>query len=391
MGSVTECSGCGLPKPLVAFATFTTRLGEVRRRGICKKCRHNQNVGNAEDLRKYRIEYNKRTASKRHLENAARRATAKEFVDNIKKDRPCVDCGHTFPLVAMDFDHVRGEKARSISGLVSGAYKIELIAEEIAKCEIVCACCHRIRTANRKENVTPPVSFRSARAHLEEPPIVIEQRRHGVGDLVRGSKAHNTKLNEGIVLEIRRRAEGGERPMVLATEFGVSGTNIYRILRGDTWNHVDGVVRASSIKGAYRRPVTYIPVAWRNAYNVVCAELKMPQSWRDVYAIVCAKKTPAVCTPEQRSEVARKRYANLTPEQQKQRGEAIGRSHATRTPEQRSETARKKIDSLHRAHAAKTPEQRSEIVRRAQATRTPEQRSETMRKAWVTRRGKTSA
>lgn len=32
---------------------------------------------------------------------------------------------------------------------MTGRYNIERLREEIAKCEVVCACCHRIRTFAR--------------------------------------------------------------------------------------------------------------------------------------------------------------------------------------------------------------------------------------------------
>jgi hypothetical protein len=44
----------------------------------------------------------------------------------------------------MDFDHVRGEKLFGIA--VNMNISWERLEAEIAKCEIVCANCHRIRT-----------------------------------------------------------------------------------------------------------------------------------------------------------------------------------------------------------------------------------------------------
>lgn len=68
---------------------------------------------------------------------------------NKLKDVPCADCCQKFHPVAMDFDHVRGEKVESIGKFIGGGYRIDLVLEEIKKCEVVCACCHRIRTHNR--------------------------------------------------------------------------------------------------------------------------------------------------------------------------------------------------------------------------------------------------
>jgi hypothetical protein len=130
--SIRECSSCGHIKPVVAFATFRSRSGELRRRGICKQYRDKRSVENTEQQREYRKQYNKRTATSRQLKQNARRLEAKKFVDGYKEANPCVDCKKTFPAVAMDFDHVRGGKIRNVAGLVSGSYKLELIKEEIA-------------------------------------------------------------------------------------------------------------------------------------------------------------------------------------------------------------------------------------------------------------------
>ena len=67
----------------------------------------------------------------------------KEYIHKLKSV-PCADCGNTYPPVCMDFDHVKGKKHRPLSRMVH--YSIERIDEEIAKCEVVCANCHRIRS-----------------------------------------------------------------------------------------------------------------------------------------------------------------------------------------------------------------------------------------------------
>lgn len=48
----------------------------------------------------------------------------------------------------MDLDHVRGQKEFKVSEAVQKAYviTIEKLRVEIAKCDVVCANCHRIRT-----------------------------------------------------------------------------------------------------------------------------------------------------------------------------------------------------------------------------------------------------
>lgn len=45
----------------------------------------------------------------------------------------------------MDFDHQK-DKFKAVSRMVREGYGEEKILQEIAKCELVCAVCHRIRT-----------------------------------------------------------------------------------------------------------------------------------------------------------------------------------------------------------------------------------------------------
>lgn len=76
----------------------------------------------------------------------------REYVNKIKYWSDCEDCGYNFAICAMDFDHVRGVKKGAISQLVQKGCSLETLKEEIAKCEIVCSNCHRVRTAERREN-----------------------------------------------------------------------------------------------------------------------------------------------------------------------------------------------------------------------------------------------
>lgn len=62
---------------------------------------------------------------------------------------PCVDCGESDPVV-LEFDHVRGEKKNIISKMIR-TYNWSIIEEEIAKCDIRCANCHRRKTAKQFE------------------------------------------------------------------------------------------------------------------------------------------------------------------------------------------------------------------------------------------------
>lgn len=74
--------------------------------------------------------------------------TKSQYIADAKA-KPCADCGRIFPTVCMDFDH-RPNSGKKFN--LSGARdrNLESIKAEIAKCDVVCACCHRIRSAARK-------------------------------------------------------------------------------------------------------------------------------------------------------------------------------------------------------------------------------------------------
>ena len=83
------------------------------------------------------------------LSIAKQKAYLAQYLRDLKTKTPCVDCGINYPYYVMDFDHVRGQKHANVMELVSTLSK-KKIDEEIAKCEIVCSNCHRIRTHIRK-------------------------------------------------------------------------------------------------------------------------------------------------------------------------------------------------------------------------------------------------
>ena len=68
-----------------------------------------------------------------------------ELVCEYLLTHPCVDCGES-DMDVLDFDHVRGRKNGDVSILARSAIAWKRVAEEIAKCEIRCANCHRRRT-----------------------------------------------------------------------------------------------------------------------------------------------------------------------------------------------------------------------------------------------------
>lgn len=97
--------------------------------------------------RQYRQDHYKNNKDKVIAGNKRRRQ------DNINKlwdvkHNPCKDCGLVDPIV-MEFDHIGDDKEHNVSRMVDDGYAWSKILQEIAKCEMVCANCHRRRTFAR--------------------------------------------------------------------------------------------------------------------------------------------------------------------------------------------------------------------------------------------------
>lgn len=91
-------------------------------------------------------ETRKRNAKKYHIRN-------QKFIWQYLCKHPCIDCGEKDPIV-LDFDHVRGKKKWNVSRMGSTwTYSLQKIAEEIAKCDVRCANCHR-RVTYKRGNYT---------------------------------------------------------------------------------------------------------------------------------------------------------------------------------------------------------------------------------------------
>ena len=101
----------------------------------CAPCRHLYYVEH-QDLIKAQVKVTRDEL--RVVNNAIIRAA---------KSQPCADCGVSYPFYVMDLDHVRGIKYLSVSAMTScPTFRVR---REIAKCDAVCANCHRRRTHDR--------------------------------------------------------------------------------------------------------------------------------------------------------------------------------------------------------------------------------------------------
>jgi hypothetical protein len=79
-----------------------------------------------------------------------------QLIVSQKKDVPCADCGIVYPHYVMHFDHLGLEpKLFTVSQMRQTTPKA--ILAEIAKCELVCANCHAVRTHDRLNNTTKTI------------------------------------------------------------------------------------------------------------------------------------------------------------------------------------------------------------------------------------------
>ena len=81
----------------------------------------------------------------------ARCRERRAVVQKYKVLKGCCICGFNKHYSALDFDHIdRGKKRNNISRIV-GKYSWKTIVEEIKKCRVLCANCHRLKTQKNKE------------------------------------------------------------------------------------------------------------------------------------------------------------------------------------------------------------------------------------------------
>ena len=133
-GNGKVCSTCKQWKPFGEFnKRSTSRDGRPWSCRDCNKAYHYKN-------------------HERHMAQIRAR-NRRVWEDNVRRlfdhfqSHPCVDCGET-DIAVLEFDHLR-DKRRNIAQMVRG-WSWEAILREIAKCDVVCANCHRRRTFGRQ-------------------------------------------------------------------------------------------------------------------------------------------------------------------------------------------------------------------------------------------------
>ena len=132
-----RCGRCGESKPVDEFAW--RRRGRGQRDNYCRPCR------SAYHREHYLAHRQKYIDQARRRKVAVTEENTKRIVEYLRA-HPCVDCGER-DIMVLEFDHQRDKSFNISHGLADKSWsQIEL---EIDKCEVVCANCHRRRTATR--------------------------------------------------------------------------------------------------------------------------------------------------------------------------------------------------------------------------------------------------
>ena len=85
-----------------------------------------------------------RNAPNKKLRTQAFQRTRKDLINQIKTERGCARCGYNAHPAALDFNHIQGEKVLAVGQDSKAAW--HKLMDEINKCEVLCANCHRVHT-----------------------------------------------------------------------------------------------------------------------------------------------------------------------------------------------------------------------------------------------------
>jgi hypothetical protein len=107
--------------------------------------------------RNYQRSWHQRHRVKRLARMYARKRAIHDYIQNMKNQLHCVDCGQRHPAT-LHFHHLSSEdKVFNISFATNRGFSLDRIKKEISKCIVLCANCHAIRHYNmRNKKQTSP-------------------------------------------------------------------------------------------------------------------------------------------------------------------------------------------------------------------------------------------
>lgn len=138
------CTKCGTPKPLSEY--FVKDQKTQRLHAQCKECyKEHRKTYYSQHYAKYSEAYRERAKIRRNkIRNQLHTAILKYL-----SLHPCAVCGEDDPRV-LEFDHIDPTlKSFCISHGIRYGVPIAKIQSEIEKCQVLCANCHKRRTATQ--------------------------------------------------------------------------------------------------------------------------------------------------------------------------------------------------------------------------------------------------
>lgn len=135
--SLKVCSICKQEKSISEFNKNKRKPDGLQT--ICKVCNKEKSRSYYKDNKEKHIKVIDARKKKVVIE-------CSQYMWDFLKEHPCVDCKESNPIV-LDFDHVRGTKKDNVGKLARSGSCLDTLKEEIAKCDVRCANCHRKKTA----------------------------------------------------------------------------------------------------------------------------------------------------------------------------------------------------------------------------------------------------
>ncbi len=133
------CCNC---KQNLSEENFSWKVKDKTRQARCKVCHS--------EYRKNHYNQNKdKYISKAKVNGKKRKEYLQSRMMAYLKDKSCRNCSVSNSIV-LEFDHLDSEtKVDSISAMISRGFSWPGILKEIKTCQILCATCHRIKTAKQ--------------------------------------------------------------------------------------------------------------------------------------------------------------------------------------------------------------------------------------------------
>lgn len=99
--------------------------------------------------RRWQREYYYRNQTAQIKRNKDKKDAIRDYIKQYKEFRGCMDCGLKFPYYVLDLDHREGTDKKFTPSHLHRTNSWVKMIEELEKCDVVCANCHRMRTHNR--------------------------------------------------------------------------------------------------------------------------------------------------------------------------------------------------------------------------------------------------